>query len=70
MNRRDVLEQRLRELESIIRETEQRIPAHSVKPPVMMELFGYEDEYERIVAELDLLKEKDDSGKQDRGVPV
>lgn len=52
MNRLDRLKQRQRELENAIRETEKRLPAHSVKPPVMMELLDYEDEYERVTAEI------------------
>lgn len=40
------MEARLKELESAIQETEARLPAHSVKPPVMMDLLSLEDEYE------------------------
>jgi hypothetical protein len=39
---------RLKELEAAIKETEARLPAHSVKPPVMMELLALEDEYETL----------------------
>lgn len=39
------------ELETLIRETKQRLPAHSTKPPVMMELLAYEDEYDELLAE-------------------
>lgn len=51
------LEQRLKELEAAIRETEDRLPAHSVKPPVMQDLLAYEDEYEQIRAEIRKLKQ-------------
>ncbi len=34
------------ELEKLIKETKGRLPAHSVKPEIMMELMAYEDEYE------------------------
>jgi HAMP domain-containing protein len=54
------LEKRKRELEDAIRETEKRLPAHSVKPPVMMDLLAYEDEYERVVAAIRTLR---DNGK-------
>ena len=40
------LEARLSELEAAIEETKQRLPAHSVKPPVMMDLLDLEDQYE------------------------
>lgn len=46
------LEARLKELEAQIRETEKRIPAHSIKPPVMEDLFDLEDEREAILKEL------------------
>jgi hypothetical protein len=53
------LEKRKRELEEAIRETEKRLPAHSVKPPVMMDLLAYEDEYERVVAEIRTLRDNE-----------
>lgn len=42
----DQMENRLKELEAAIKETEARLPAHSVKPPVMIDLLALEDEYE------------------------
>jgi len=42
------METRLRELEADIKETEARLPAHSVKPPVMLDLLALEDEYETL----------------------
>jgi HAMP domain-containing protein len=50
------MESRLRELEAAIRETEARLPAHSVKPPVMMELLALEDEYEALLQQIQSLK--------------
>lgn len=41
----------------LIKETRDRLPAHSTKPPVMMELLGYEDEYEALTKQLELLKQ-------------
>ena len=38
------LKSKLRDLEEEIKETERRIPAHSVKPAVMEDLFHLEDE--------------------------
>jgi hypothetical protein len=37
------IEQRLQRLEEQIEEVRKRIPAHSVKPPIMMELLELED---------------------------
>jgi hypothetical protein len=42
MERREI-EQRLQHLEEQIEEVRKRIPAHSVKPPIMMELLELED---------------------------
>ena len=39
-------------LEVLIQETRDRLPAHSTKPPVMMALLDYEDEYEALVTQL------------------
>jgi len=39
-----LLKLRLCALKEEIKETERRIPAHSVKPPVMEDLFHLEDE--------------------------
>ena len=49
-------------LETLINETRNRLPAHSVKPPVMMDLLKYEDEYDMLLAKLNQLK-SDKSGK-------
>lgn len=56
MNQIQELEKKLAELERKIKETEKRLPAHSVKPPIMTELFELEDEYEAVLAQLDALK--------------
>ena len=37
------IEQRLQHLDEQIEEVRERIPAHSVKPPIMMELLELED---------------------------
>ncbi len=42
MNRQDI-EDEIRRLDEKIREVQQRLPAHSVKPPIMTELFDLED---------------------------
>lgn len=43
------IEKRIRELDDKIRETKKRLPAHSVKPPVMMDLLELEDEYDELL---------------------
>ena len=53
------LKERLQQLEKQIAETKRRLPAHSVKPPVMMDLLALEDEYETLLAEItDLSKNR------------
>jgi len=51
------LEKRLHELEKKIRETKKRLPAHSVKPPVMMDLLDLEDEYDSVMEQLKALSD-------------
>ncbi len=46
----------MKELEILINETKDRLPAHSTKPPVMMELLEYEDEYDILQKKLERLK--------------
>jgi hypothetical protein len=58
MNQKQALEEKLAELEIKIRETEKRLPAHSVKPQIMTEIFELEDEYEAVSAQLKSLKTK------------
>jgi hypothetical protein len=53
----DELKKRLAELDEEIRETKRRLPAHSVKPPVMMDLIALEDEYDDILRKIRKLRE-------------
>jgi hypothetical protein len=46
------LQKRLVQIEADIRETERRLPAHSVKPPIMMALIALEDERDDILRQL------------------
>ncbi|MGI9535707.1 MAG: hypothetical protein ACR2PB_01450 [Desulfocapsaceae bacterium] len=46
---------RLAELEAPITETEKRLPAHSIKPPVMQDLLDLDDERESVLKELNEL---------------
>jgi predicted transcriptional regulator len=44
----DAIKARLEELAAAIAEVKSRMPAHSVKPPMMHQLFELEDEYESL----------------------
>ena len=57
-NNIDDIKKRMNALEILIRETKARLPAHSVKPPVMMDLLGYEDEYDALLKKLKKLGDK------------
>lgn len=46
------IKKRMAELEVLISETKKRLPAHSVKPPVMLDLLEYEDEYDLLLQKL------------------
>jgi hypothetical protein len=56
-NRIQTLETQLRKLEQQIKEVQKRLPAHSVKPPMMMELIALEDEHAELLNELTQLKQ-------------
>ncbi len=51
----DRIRERLLRLEEEIAETMRRLPAHSVKPPVMMDLLQLEDERDQL---LQILKDR------------
>jgi hypothetical protein len=40
------IQKRMAELKVLIQETKKSLPAHSTKPPVMLDLLEYEDEYD------------------------
>ena len=50
---------RLKELDEKIKAIEKQLPAHSVKPPIMTQLFELEDERDAIFKELERLKHPD-----------
>lgn len=52
------IEQEMARLAKQIAETRDRLPAHSAKPPVMMELLDLEDEYDRLRKKRDALKKE------------
>jgi len=56
MNKLSELKKRLREIDEEIIETKKRLPAHSVKPPVMMDLLALEDEYDDLLKRIEELK--------------
>jgi hypothetical protein len=58
MNAIEELNKRLHELEKEINETKKRLPAHSVKPPVMMDLIALEDDYDSVLKQINELKKK------------
>ncbi len=51
------LQKKLEEIEAEIAETKRRLPAHSVKPPVMMDLLALEDEYDMVLKQIGALKQ-------------
>ena len=52
------LEEKLKELDEKIAEVNRRMPAHSVKPPIMTELLALEDERDEVFKQLEALKRK------------
>lgn len=58
---------RLQELDDLIRETKARLPAHSTKPPVMMDLLAYEDEYDLLLNRLNALKKAETHDPEEAG---
>lgn len=56
MGRLDELEKKLAALELEIEETKKRLPAHSIKPPVMMDLLSLEDERDEILRQIREIK--------------
>ncbi len=62
MNRLETLKRKLVELEAAIDETEKRLPAHSIKPPVMQDLLELEDERDTLLREISELVPEDDPG--------
>ena len=49
---KELLQSRLRQLEEEIAETIRRLPAHSVKPPVMIDLLALEDERDLLLKKI------------------
>ena len=54
-NTMDSLRNKLAEIEAAISETKKRLPAHSIKPPVMHDLLNLEDERDSLLREIKAL---------------
>ena len=52
----DRIKTRVKQLEKEIAETLRRLPAHSVKPPIMMDLLELEDERDLLLKKLGEIK--------------
>jgi len=50
------IDKRIAELEILIRDVRDRLPPHSARPGIMMELMDYEDEYEVLLGKRAILK--------------
>ena len=53
----DSLNLRLKELDEKIKAVEKQLPAHSVKPPIMEQLFELEDERDAVFKTLERLEQ-------------
>ncbi len=53
----DSLKIRLKELDEKIKAVEKQLPAHSVKPPIMAQLFELEDERDAVFKALERLEQ-------------
>jgi len=58
MDLKQELKKKLEEIDKQIQETEKHLPAHSVKPPIMQEIFELEDQREAVLARLKELEGK------------
>jgi archaellum component FlaC len=54
------LKNKLNELEKKIKDVKKRMPAHSIKPPIMMELFQLEDERDLVEKQIIQLGKRKD----------
>jgi len=59
MDSLEILEDRLKKIEKKIEEAKQHLPAHSVKPPVMMMLLDLEDERDAILKQIHSIRKED-----------
>lgn len=58
MNSLEILEDKLRKLEEKIMQAKLQLPAHSIKPPVMITLLDLEDERDAILEQINSIKKR------------
>lgn len=58
MDLKQELKKNLEKIDRQIQEAEKHLPAHSVKPPIMQEIFELEDQREAVLARLKELEGK------------
>ena len=58
MDSLEILEDRLKKLEKKIEEAKLHLPAHSIKPPVMMTLLDLENERDAIMEQINTIRKK------------
>ncbi len=58
MDSLEILEDRLKNLEKKIEEAKLHLPAHSIKPPVMMTLLDLEDERDAVLKQINSIRKK------------
>jgi len=58
MDSLEILEDRFKKLEKKIEEAKQHLPAHSIKPPVMMTLLDLENERDAIMEQINTIRKK------------
>ena len=54
--KKENLKKQVEKLTTVIDETKKRLPAHSTKPPIMMELLELEDRYDQLIQQLNKLE--------------
>ncbi len=58
MDSLEILEDRLKKLEKKIEEAKLHLPAHSIKPPVMMTLLDLEDERDAVLKQINSIRKE------------
>jgi hypothetical protein len=58
MDSLEILEDRLKKLEKKIKEAKLHLPAHSIKPSMMMPLLDLEDERDTIMEQINSIRKK------------
>lgn len=58
----EILKDRLRTLEAKIEDAKRQLPAHSIKPPVMITLLDLEDERDAIMEQIDSIRKRQGEG--------